>query len=83
MATHPKVADVAVIGAPDPDMGEKVIAVAQPISMEDATTEFTEEQEAHAREKLTGVKVPCLIVFRESLPREQTGKLYKRLIRDQ
>ena len=38
---------------------------------------------AYAREKLSGVKIPRRIDFMEALPRHDTGKLYKRLLRDQ
>ncbi|MEO1028580.1 MAG: acyl-CoA synthetase, partial [Pseudomonadota bacterium] len=83
LITHPKVMDVAVIGGPCPDMGERVIAIVQPTDMADATDAFGQELEAFAREKLSGVKIPRQIDFREELPRALTGKLYKRLLRDE
>ncbi|MBN8805280.1 MAG: acyl-CoA synthetase [Sphingopyxis sp. 65-8] len=83
LVTHPKVADVAVVGGPHEEMGEEVIAVIQPADMADATDEFREELGAYARQKLSGVKVPRRIDFMEALPRHDTGKLYKRLLRDQ
>ncbi|MBB5705759.1 acyl-CoA synthetase [Sphingopyxis panaciterrulae] len=82
LVTHPKVADVAVVGGPHEEMGEEVIAVVQPADMADATDAFREELGAYAREKLSGVKVPRRIDFMEALPRHDTGKLYKRLLRD-
>lgn len=51
--------------------------------MADATDEFRDELGAYARQKLSGVKVPRRIDFMEALPRHDTGKLYKRLLRDQ
>ncbi|PKP98688.1 MAG: acyl-CoA synthetase [Alphaproteobacteria bacterium HGW-Alphaproteobacteria-13] len=83
LVTHPRVADVAVIGGPHEEMGEEVIAVVQPADMADATDAFRDELGAYAREKLSGVKVPRRIDFMEALPRHDTGKLYKRLLRDQ
>ena len=83
LVTHPKVADVAVVGGPHDEMGEEVIAVIQPANMADATDALRDELIAYAREKLSGVKIPRRIDFLEALPRHDTGKLYKRLLRDQ
>ncbi|SKB36466.1 acyl-CoA synthetase [Sphingopyxis flava] len=82
LVTHPKVADVAVVGGPHEEMGEEVIAVVQPADMVDATDAFRDELIAYAREKLSGVKIPRRIDFLDALPRHDTGKLYKRLLRD-
>ena len=83
IVTHPKVADVAVIGAPDEDMGEKVVAIVQPANWADAGTLLADELRAFTRAALGGVKCPKQFHFRESLPREPTGKLMKRLLRDE
>ncbi|WP_088311161.1 acyl-CoA synthetase [Novosphingobium sp. B 225] len=83
LITHPKVADVAVIGAPDPDMGEKVVAVVQPANMAEAGPALAEELSTWLAPQLSRVKMPRQIDFREQLPRELTGKLYKRLLRDE
>lgn len=83
LITHHKVADAAVIGAPDEDMGERVVAVVQPLDMGDAGDDFAAELEAWLREELSGVKIPRQFDFRAELPRHPTGKLYKRLLRDE
>jgi acyl-CoA synthetase (AMP-forming)/AMP-acid ligase II len=83
LVTHPRVQDVAVIGGPHEEMGEEVIAVIQPVDMSDADDDFRDELVSYAREKLSGVKIPRRIDFLAELPRHDTGKLYKRLLRDQ
>jgi long-chain acyl-CoA synthetase len=79
---HPKVADVAVVGAPHEEMGEQVVAVVQPLDWAQAGPELAAELSAWTRERLSHVKAPRRIDFMQELPRHQTGKLYKRLIRD-
>lgn len=82
LVTHPKVADAAVVGAPDEEMGEKVVAVIQPLDWADAGEELRSELLAFTRAHLSHVKTPRVIDFMHELPRHPTGKLYKRLIRD-
>ena len=82
LITHPRVADVAVIGGPCPEMGEKVIAVVQPVDMAEAGAALAAELTAWCRAELSGVKTPRQIDFTAELPRHATGKLYKRLLRD-
>ena len=79
---HPRVADVAVVGAPDDEMGEKVVAVVQPLDWVDAGDDLRADLMAYARAHLSHVKCPRVIDFMAELPRHATGKLYKRLIRD-
>ncbi len=83
LVTHPKVADVAVVGAPDEEMGEKVVAVVQPADWAEAGDALAAELIAFCRANLSHVKTPRLVTFMQELPRHQTGKLYKRLIRDE
>lgn len=82
LALHPQVRDVAVIGAPDPDMGERVVAVVELRDPSDASDALKNELAAYLRERLGGVKTPRQIDFTDALPREPTGKLFKRLLRD-
>ena len=83
LVTHPDVADVAVIGAPHDEMGEEVVAVVQPRDPETAGAELAAELIAFARANLSHVKAPRRVDFRRELPRHDTGKLYKRLLRDE
>jgi long-chain acyl-CoA synthetase len=82
LITHPEVADVAVIGGPHEDMGEEVIAIVQPTTDARPRPELASELSHFARSHLSHVKVPRRIDFVDALPREATGKLYKRLLRD-
>ena len=83
LVTHPDVIDVAVIGAPHDEMGEEVVAVVQPRDPDTAGPELAAELIAFARANLSHVKAPRKVDFRRELPRHDTGKLYKRLLRDE
>ncbi|WP_313804443.1 AMP-binding protein [Sphingobium sp.] len=80
---HPLVDDVAVIGTPDEDLGEKVTAVIVPSRWEDAGEALAAELTDFVRGRLSPVKRPKAIHFRRELPREPTGKLMKRLLRSE
>jgi long-chain acyl-CoA synthetase len=82
LINHPKVFDVAVFGIPDEEMGEKVHAVVQPGDMADAGPDLERELIAYCREHLAHYKCPRAVDFQAELPRQPTGKLYKRLLRD-
>ncbi len=83
LITHDKVMDVAVFGVPNEEFGEEVKAVVQPKDMADATPELAIELMDYCRSKLSHVKCPRTVDFREELPRHPTGKLYKRLLKDE
>jgi acyl-CoA synthetase (AMP-forming)/AMP-acid ligase II len=82
LITHPKVADVAVIGVPNDEFGEEVKAVIQPMHWEDASPAFAQELMAFCRTQLSPLKCPRSVDFERELPRHPTGKLYKRVLRD-
>ena len=82
LITHPKVADVAVIGVPNEDFGEEVKAVVQLLETVDASPELAQELIDFCNERISHYKCPRSVDFEAQLPRHPTGKLYKRLLKD-
>ena len=82
LTLHPKVIDVAVFGVPNAEFGEEVKAVVQPVDMAQAGPALEAELIAYCRTRLAALKCPRSIDFETRLPRQENGKLYKRLLRD-
>jgi acyl-CoA synthetase (AMP-forming)/AMP-acid ligase II len=78
LAGHPAVAEVAVVGRPDPVWGEAVHAVIIPVAGSGASEE---EIISWSRERLAHFKCPKTVEFADSLPRTTTGKVLKRELR--
>jgi long-chain acyl-CoA synthetase len=78
LVTHPGVAEAAVIGAPDEQWGERVVAV---VVRRDPDVD-ADALDAHARHDLAGFKVPREYRFVEALPRNAAGKVLKRELRE-
>jgi long-chain acyl-CoA synthetase len=79
LLTMPAVADCAVFGIPDAEFGE---ALAAAVQLRDGQRASAEQIQAFLRERIANYKVPRVVTFHDSLPREESGKIFKRLLRE-
>lgn len=77
LAAHPSVAEVAVVGAPESDLGEQVVAVVVP---REGAAPKPDELIAFCRERLASYKKPRQVVFVDGLPRNALGKVQKHVL---
>ena len=82
LSRHPDLLDVAVIGVPHPDLGAAVHVIAQPAPGVDLDR-LTESLRAYSVANLGSHKRPRTVEFRSEVPRNESGKLLRRVLRDE
>lgn len=82
LASHAKVADVAVFGVPSELLGEEIKAVVEPTTWSQANEETADEILEWLSDKVSSFKMPRSLDFHPNLPRSDNGKMYKRLLAD-
>jgi malonyl-CoA/methylmalonyl-CoA synthetase len=79
LALHPAVSEVAVLGLPDPDFGEQVVAV---VVLQPGQSAESSALVDFCKERLASFKKPRRVVFVEALPRNALGKVQKHVLRE-
>ncbi|WP_062121321.1 MULTISPECIES: AMP-binding protein [Sphingobium] len=82
LEAHPAVREVAVIGLPDPEYGQRVAAIICPRKQSVDPEQLKAILLSYCREHLASIKSPSFVDFIHELPRSENGKLLKRLLRD-
>ena len=80
LMSHPAVEQAAVIGIPSTEWGEDVVAA---VVLKEGTTAAEDELRELVRSKLRSTKTPTHVQIREELPFNETGKLLRRVLRDE
>jgi acyl-CoA synthetase (AMP-forming)/AMP-acid ligase II len=80
LRAHPAIEDVAVVGAPDDSWGERIVAF---VVRRESAAVSAEELQSWVRERLRSTKSPQDVLFRTELPYNETGKLLRRLLRNE
>ncbi len=78
----PGVADCAVFGIPDPEFGESLAAAVQPSADEAGAALTPDSVRAWLQPRLANYKLPRIVTLHDALPREDTGKIFKRKLRE-
>lgn len=79
LTAHPKVLDAAVVGVPDPEFGERAVALVE-LAHDTPSDALRDELVQHCRERLAGYKVPKELRFDTALPRTAAGKMQKKAL---